>query len=94
MQMDRQLLEARRLFEEGREVPPGWVRGEVIRSWQRSRAYGLDPGDRRLFSSVSRQALRHLHEYREQLLDYVAPEMDRLFKALRGTDWVLACLEA
>tara|TARA_A100001391_G_scaffold30466_4_gene16288 strand:+ start:3869 stop:5749 length:1881 start_codon:yes stop_codon:yes gene_type:complete len=94
LQMDRQLLEARRLFREGREVPSGWVRGEVIRSWQRSREYGLAPDDHRIFSPVSRHALRRLQEYRDQLLHYVEPEMERLFKALRGTDWVLACLEA
>ena len=93
LQLDHQLLEARQLFEEGREVPPHWVRGEVVRSWHRSRESGLTPSDKRLFCSVSRQELRELSEQREAILRYINKDMDHLLKVFGGTDWVLAFIE-
>jgi len=93
LQLDHQLLEARQLFEEGREVPPHWVRGEVVRSWHRSRESGLVLSDKRLFCSLSSQELRELSEQRETILRYVDKDMDHLFNVLGGTDWVLAFIE-
>jgi len=91
---DHRVKKARRLFEEGRDVPPQLLDDSVVRSWQRSRHHGLCPVDRVIFNVVSRTDVRRIGEHHHLLLDDVAPEMELLFHSLGRANWILACIEA
>lgn len=91
---DRSIQHARRLFREGREIPSPIVADAVQRSWLRSRDYGLDEDARIVFEPLSRTPLRNLEEEHRLLACHAEPEMRRLFAALGGADWIVACLEA
>ena len=65
---DHRVKKARRLFEEGRDVPPQLLDDSVVRSWQRSRHHGLCPDDRVIFNVVSRTDVRRIGEHHHLLL--------------------------
>lgn len=88
------VVQARDLLREGREIPPGLVAEEVQRSWLRSLKYGLREEDSVLMDSPTPLSQHHLNEAYRGLLEHAEPELQRLFAALGGAHWVLACLEA
>lgn len=90
---DIRVQQARELFDEGRDVPPQWVRDEVLRSWLRSREHGLSPVDQVLLNAMPCREIQHIRDRHQRLLSYAEPEMQRLFRALSSAGWVLACLE-
>lgn len=90
---DIRIKQAREMFDEGRDVPPQWVRGEVLRSWLRSREHGLSPADQVLLNAIPCGDMHHIRDRHLRLLRYAEPEMERLFRALGSAGWVLACLE-
>lgn len=90
---DIRVQQARELFDEGRDVPPQWVRDEVLRSWLRSREHGLSPVDQVLLNAMPCREIQHIRDRHQRLLSYAEPEMQRLFRALGSAGWVLACLE-
>jgi len=90
---DIRVQQARELFDEGRDVPSQWVRDEVMRSWLRSREYGLSPVDQVLSNAMSCSELPHIRDRHQELMRYAEPEMHRLFRSLGSAGWVLACLE-
>lgn len=90
---DIRVQQARELFDEGRDVPSQWVRGEVMRSWLRSREHGLSPAERVLLNATPCRELPHIRDRHQQLISYAEPEMRRLFRSLGSAGWVLTCLE-
>lgn len=90
---DTQIQRARDLFDAGLEVPPQWIRDEIMRSWLRSREYGLSPVNQVLQKTLPASDLPDLHDQYRDFLCYAESEMQNLFRSLGPAGWVLACLE-
>ncbi|ANQ86013.1 sigma-54-dependent transcriptional regulator [Azoarcus olearius] len=91
---DHRVQHARRLMQEGREIPPQLLADRVRRSWSRSREYGVSESARVVFDPLGRSALRRLADEHRALLAHAEPEMLSLFGTLDASSWVVACLEA
>lgn len=80
------LRQARHLFLEGREIPPGLVDDRLIRSWQRSRQAGLQPlGQARGESRLGGPALNRFLDKHREFLDHAQPILEYLYDQVRDT---------
>ena len=91
---DVRIQQARELFDEGRDVPPNWVRGKILHSWLRSKKQGLSHVDQILLNTMTGHDIHQIRDSHRWLLNYVEPEMQRLFRSIGSAGWVLACLES
>ncbi len=80
------LRQARRIFLDQSELPPGLINERLARSWQRSRNAGLSPVGR--FQDVPRlaePALRQNLEGHRDFLAHARPVMEHLFAQVRDS---------
>jgi transcriptional regulator with PAS, ATPase and Fis domain len=81
------IREAREQFRRGLSVDESCVRREILESWRRSRAYGLDfdKGDKRL---IPPEELRGRIEERRVLYDLAVPVMEQLYDFTTGSGFL------
>jgi len=91
---ERQVQTARSHFFEGQPIVNAAVSEVVVRSWERSRGYGLSVSDRTLFDIANPLVPRQVQERNAQLLDCALPEMQRLRDVFGNADWIVACVDA
>ncbi|CAE6841327.1 sigma-54-dependent Fis family transcriptional regulator [Paraburkholderia domus] len=89
-----QVNAAREHVLEGRSLAAGIVPEFVVRSWARSRNYGLSVSDQLVFDSVGHTASRELVDANAQLIRCALPEMERLHHAFGAADWSTVCVNA
>ncbi|WP_323003561.1 sigma-54-dependent Fis family transcriptional regulator [Denitromonas sp.] len=86
---------ARRLFfNHATSDLSGLLPSPLLKSWERSRHFGLSANDAILFDTVSRTDQRFLQEKHADLLTYVVPELKRLRQVCADPGLVFACLDA
>ncbi|MCD8349719.1 MAG: sigma 54-interacting transcriptional regulator [Planctomycetaceae bacterium] len=75
---------ARELFRRGEPIPEGYLRPEILESWQRSQSYGLefDKADKRL---ISKEALAERIQERRELYNTATLVMERLYDFTAGS---------
>lgn len=92
MPWDQRRSLARRCFLEGEPVPEGLVSASVLRSWERSRHYGLSVGDKVLHGPIRASDLRDARAGLQALLNIAVPELGRLHEALPHGQWMFSCV--
>jgi transcriptional regulator of acetoin/glycerol metabolism len=82
-----QLRQARRWLLERGEVPAGLLAPGLLLSWQRSRAFGLEPSGRMPGAPhASGAQLARALEHQRELLAHARPVMEFLFEQTRDSD--------
>ncbi|MCK6393476.1 sigma-54-dependent Fis family transcriptional regulator [Zoogloea sp.] len=90
---EARLEQGRRQFFEGGQSPAGLVSPPVIRSWERSLAYGLQTGDARVMNPVSREQTQAVTERNHRLVACALPEMERLRTMMARGHWGIVCTD-
>lgn len=83
------LDDARRALWEGATLPSGLLPADVAESWKRSRDAGVSPWDKRLGVYF---AIHDLSDSDLLLGKCAAPELERLWDVLGGSNWTLLCV--
>ncbi|WP_458730118.1 sigma-54-dependent Fis family transcriptional regulator [Pseudomonas brenneri] len=83
------MLNARRHFSEGGDLPIGLLPAAVADSWFRSRASGLMPSDQ---WQVDSDSLVSLSDKDHFLADCIRPQIERLWRHIGGASWTLFCV--
>lgn len=83
---------ARQHLLDGRPVPRGLLPAAVTSSWERSRALGVRPTQAPLYGVLRRPAQAQPALAR-LLLRSVSQEVDHLWSAFGGPDWVIFCVD-
>ncbi|MEM8957116.1 MAG: GAF domain-containing protein [Pseudomonadota bacterium] len=84
------MTEARDLLESGRQITEGAVPEPIANSWHRCRQMGLDPRGVPTDAVVTDGELRTLLEVKEQLMQFVRPELELLSSQIAGTNFLCA----
>jgi transcriptional regulator of acetoin/glycerol metabolism len=72
----------------------GWLQGSLQRSWERTRAAGMRPGDKALFHHlVSAQEMRRVQEAHRPLIEIARPDMEQLWRSMRSPHWVVLLID-
>ncbi len=80
------LRQARRLFLEQGELPPGLVDERLLRSWHRSRGAGLEPVGRNPETPrLSEQHLRQALERHQEFVAHAEPVMEYLYAQVQAS---------
>ncbi|KMN76493.1 hypothetical protein VK98_20945 [Chromobacterium sp. LK11] len=81
---------ARRRFLDGEPLPAGLLPRSIALSWERSRAVGVRPWDRRFVSELIPRV--GLSEADRRLSSCAKPEIERLWRVFGGQAWTLFCV--
>ncbi|MGA2479549.1 MAG: sigma-54-dependent Fis family transcriptional regulator [Spirochaetia bacterium] len=79
----------KRFVVEKQEVEPGAVRPCILESWQRCRAFGVDPCRNGECVSVEPAELSNRRALRADLLDAAVPYLHELYKIIEGSKSVI-----
>lgn len=77
----------------GTVVDPPCVRPEILESWKRSRAYGVDAFQQSEPFVLSREELRVRREEKADLLTVATPFMERLYQFVSGSHFVVVLVD-
>jgi len=80
-------------FISGKEVNPSNIRPEIYRSWQRSKAYGVDPFLRPEALMLSESELNERLKQNQQLIDITLPFMHILYKSVQGSGFIVILVD-
>jgi len=86
--------EARRIFFERGDVPEGLLREEVLASWRRCRAFGLDPGGTPDLEGVRRDVRDTAFEREAALLRAARPVVEAMAAQVEGDPNVVVLTDA
>lgn len=90
---EARLEQGRRQFFEHGHSPAGLVSPPVIRSWERSVTHGLQTGDARVMSPISRDQVQAVTERNHRLVACALPEMERLRTMMARGHWGIVCTD-
>lgn len=88
------LDDARRRFFSGHDLPDGLVPAEILKSWQRCVAQGLDGNDLSGIAPLTAMELRERHQRNDLLRHLIRPEIAVLRSEAKSTDSVVIVTDA
>jgi transcriptional regulator of acetoin/glycerol metabolism len=92
--MEDRILRARQEFFETGSVSDQKISTLLLRSWERSRGYGILTSSRPLRDAARSPAPHGIEEANARLVDHSRSEMDRLHHAFSGGNWLVALVNA
>ena len=84
---------ARRAFMQGRAVKPGLVRPEVLESWKRSKAFGIDPDMRALVDTLTREQVSALLKKNQLFISCAKNILKNFFNLIKNDDSAMLILD-
>ena len=90
---EARLAQGRRQFFEHGQSPTGLISAPIVRSWERSLDHGLQTGDERVLSPVSRHLAQAVAERNRRLVACALPEMEKLRAAMTRGSWGIVCTD-
>ena len=87
---DRKKLKAAwQEFVKTGQVRRGVVRGEIVESWKRCKASGLNPYAKRILSDISEDEKKNIIDRGSELIETARPFLKSLFELIKSLDMVV-----